>query len=114
MSWRARPDAATASCTTGMMNSTSLRSRSRSAVTCANETTATSLIYFSLLSRLQVVAVRLVRRVRLAVGLEPLQAPRIGPPVLVPDRLHPHAHPDQVDIDALDETEVRRVGAVEQ
>src|SRR4051812_28929033 len=119
MSWRASPEARTASCTTGMMNSTSLRSRSFSAVSWAKEMTATSLMTAPLLTsseqpRSRVLPEGVVGRVGFAVGLEPLETAGIGAQVLVPDRPHPQPHADVVDRDALHQPEVRRVRPVEQ
>src|SRR6476619_3399310 len=94
MSWRPMPDCRTASCTTGMMNSTSLRSRSFSAVSCAKAMMPTSLPCDPLL---RVVAVGLVGGVGLAVWLEPLQAAGVGAEVLVPDRPDPQTHAHLVD-----------------
>src|SRR4051812_37669461 len=123
MSRRFMPERSIASRTTGLTNSTSLRSRSFTAVSCAKPITPTSLKISApppsrSLLRGRSAACRVVPRsqrrsqsqwgspcssrvglvlvvvgVGLAGGLEPLDVAGVGLQLLGPDRVHPHAHP---------------------
>src|SRR5262249_31189890 len=77
---------------------------------CAKPTTATAVP-----GPLEVVRIRLIRRVRLAGGAEMVdvrhrRAPLVAGP---PDRGHPHAHPDLAGLAAQDQVLERDVGPVE-
>src|SRR5437588_5262490 len=103
------PDRSRASSTTGIRISTSFRSVSAREIDCANETIATSRTE----QRLQHL---LDGDVGLVDRLEVADALHVRPPLprRSPLRLHPHAHPDLVGVDLLDQVRERDVGAVEE
>src|SRR6476619_8034045 len=107
MSRRFMPERAIASRTTGLTSSTSLRSRSLIAVSCANPMTATSLKISapyvqrhrarehlrSQRSPSRVGLVGVVVGVGFAGRLEPLDVAGVGLELLGPDRMHAQPHP---------------------